>query len=57
VELDGARAHSSPAQLAADARKQADLERLGHTVIRFTHERVAADPGEVAAVVRALLPA
>jgi hypothetical protein len=57
VELDGVRAHSSPAQLAADARKQVELERLGYAVLRFTHERVASDGGGVAAAVRGLLPA
>ena len=36
VELDGKDAHSTPAQLAADERREAELERLGFTVVRFT---------------------
>jgi very-short-patch-repair endonuclease len=51
IELDGERAHSSPAQLAADAERQAWLEAQGYTVIRFTHEQVARDPAGVAAAV------
>jgi very-short-patch-repair endonuclease len=52
VELDGEAAHHSPAQLAADRRRQAWLESQGFTVIRFTHEEVAREPGRVAAAVR-----
>ena len=40
VELDGGAAHSTPAQLAADRRRQAVLEARGFAVLRF-------DPGEV----------
>jgi very-short-patch-repair endonuclease len=45
VELDGKRAHSTAAQLGADARRQAELERRGYTVIRFVQQQVfhAAD--------------
>lgn len=52
VELDGRRAHSTPAQLAADRSRQAELERRGHAVLRIAAadlrdraERVAADVG------------
>jgi hypothetical protein len=51
VELDGEAAHHSPAQLAADRRRQEWLESQGFTVIRFTHEEVAREPGRVAAAV------
>jgi very-short-patch-repair endonuclease len=50
VELDGSDAHSTPAQLGADARRRAELERRGFTVLRITaarmtdqRERIAAD--------------
>ena len=49
VEIDGKRAHSTPAQLAADARRQAHLEQLGYRVIRFAAERIVREPERVAA--------
>ncbi len=52
VELDGEAAHSSPAQLGADARRQAELEALGYTVLRFTHVEVRLRPAWVASRVR-----
>ena len=55
VEIDGKRAHSTPAQLAADARRQAELERRGYTVVRFTAAEIRADPGRVAAATRQAL--
>lgn len=55
VELDGRAAHHTPAQLAADARRQAELERLGHLVLRFTWDDVHRRPESVAAEVRAHL--
>lgn len=55
VELDGTQAHSTPAQLLADARRQAELERRGYLVIRFSREQVRRRPGWVAAGVRAAL--
>jgi very-short-patch-repair endonuclease len=55
VELDGEAAHTTPAQLAADARRQGWLESRGFTVIRFTHEEVERDPQRTAARVRSHL--
>lgn len=55
VELDGWRAHTTPAQLAADAKRQEWLESLGYTVIRFTHDQVRHRPDWVAATVRTAL--
>jgi hypothetical protein len=55
VELDGDPAHHSPAQLAADRSRQAWLESRGFTVLRFTHEEVAREPGRTAAMVRSHL--
>jgi hypothetical protein len=52
VELDGAGAHSTPAQLAADARRRAALEALGYTVLRFTPAELELEPERVAATVR-----
>ncbi len=55
VELDGKDAHSTPAQLAADAARQSHLESLGFTVIRFTWWQVKFDPSSVATRIRAHL--
>ena len=55
VEIDGKRAHSTAAQLAGDRRRQADLEQLGYTVVRFPAARIASDPGRVGDGVRKLL--
>jgi hypothetical protein len=52
VELDGRGAHSTPAQLAADARRQAALEAMGFTVIRFGWRDVEVDEARVVAEVR-----
>jgi hypothetical protein len=52
VEIDGRGAHSTPAQLGADARRQAELERLGYTVLRFPAAAVSAEAEGVAAAVR-----
>ena len=41
VEIDGRRAHSTPAQLAADGRRQERLERLGYRVTRFAAARTS----------------
>ena len=57
VELDGPRAHSTPAQLASDAKRQEWLESRGYTVIRFTHDDVRHRPDWVATRVRAALAA
>ena len=55
VELDGRDAHSTAAQLAADARREAELRQLGFTVVRFTWWQVHHDAEAVAARVRSLL--
>ena len=55
VELDGARAHSTPAQLAADAERQAALEALGFRVIRFSRPEVEYRAADVIARTRAAL--
>lgn len=55
VELDGHRAHSTPAQLASDAKRQRWLESQGYMVLRFTHDDVRNRPDWVAARVRAAL--
>jgi very-short-patch-repair endonuclease len=55
VELDGPGAHSTPAQLANDAKRQRWLESQGYRVIRFTHDEVTYQPDWVAARVRAAL--
>jgi hypothetical protein len=55
VELDSPGAHSSPAQLIADAKRQRYLESLGYRVLRFTHDEVAREPERVLATVRAAL--
>ena len=55
VELDGGEAHHTPAQLAGDERRQAQLESLGYTVFRFGWAEVTFEPGEVAAKVGAHL--
>lgn len=55
VEIDGHDAHSTAAQRAADARRQAELERLGYTVLRFTARQVRAEPERIPAELRRLL--
>ena len=57
VELDGKDAHRTPAQLIADADRQAYLERRGYTVIRFSWEEVQFQAASVAARVREHLAA
>lgn len=52
VELDGRDAHSTPAQLDADARRQAAVERYGYTVLRFTATEVRDEAGPIAAELR-----
>lgn len=55
VELDGKDAHSTPAQLAADQRRAAELRRLGFTVVRYTWAQVHSEAEAVAADLRLLL--
>jgi hypothetical protein len=52
VELDGRGAHSTPAQLAADARRQVELERRGYAVVRFGWTAVRFEPERIAAELR-----
>jgi hypothetical protein len=52
VELDGHDAHSTAAQLAADARRQAELERRGYAVLRFTGAQVSDEANRIAAELR-----
>ncbi len=52
VELDGRDAHSTAAQLAADARRQAELEGRGYTVLRFTAAEVRDGAERIAAELR-----
>lgn len=43
IELDGHATHSSPAAIAADRRRQRELERLGWCFIRFGGQEVFMD--------------
>lgn len=52
VELDGKDAHTSPAQIAEDETRQAVLEAMGHTVIRFGWAEVMFEPQRVAGELR-----
>ena len=51
VEVDGADYHSTPAQKAKDARRDAFLRREGWTVIRFTGSQVYQDAERCARIV------
>ncbi len=55
VELDGKDAHSTPAQIAADERREAELRALGFTVVRYTWAEVHFEADAVAADLRRLL--
>lgn len=55
VELDGLDAHSTAAQRAFDVRRQAELERRGHRVLRFGWDDVHERAGQVVAEVLAAL--
>ena len=55
VELDGEDAHSSPAQIQADERRQAALEAMGHRVLRFTWDGVHRSSQQTAASVRSAI--
>lgn len=56
VELDGERAHRSPARRHADATKQRYLESLGHRVLRFWRHELRHEPDRCLASVIAALP-
>ncbi len=56
-ELDGAKWHASPVQRERDLRRDAALAALGLQVVRFTHDRMVAEPDRVRAEVLAILAA
>jgi hypothetical protein len=55
VELDGRDAHRTAAQLASDRRRQAELERRGFTVVRFSWADLNEGAARVVADLRRLL--
>jgi hypothetical protein len=57
LETDGGRFHSTPRQIARDRRKEAELVRAGHRVLRATWVQIEREPREVALMVRAALDA
>lgn len=52
VETDGLRYHRTASQQTSDRRRDQALTAAGFTVVRFTHEQVARDPGEVERILR-----
>jgi very-short-patch-repair endonuclease len=48
VETDGLRYHRTPAQQAADRRRDQIHTAAGFTTLRYTHAQVAYEPEEVA---------
>jgi very-short-patch-repair endonuclease len=55
VETDGERFHSGPASMRRDTRRDADLERAGYLVLRFSWNDVDGRPGRtIAEIGRAL---
>jgi very-short-patch-repair endonuclease len=55
VELDSYEYHRTPAEFAADRRRDAHLKTLGYTVIRVADSWLDTDPAGVAATIRKLL--
>ena len=55
IECDGAAFHTSPRQIAADARRQRELEALGWTFVRFTGSEINTDADRCAQVILQLL--
>ena len=55
AETDGFRHHGSRAAFESDRARDAELQRLGYRVLRFTYRQVWDSPGEVVASVCALL--
>jgi hypothetical protein len=49
VELDGAAYHARPGQRERDNRRDAALARLGLLTVRYSHQRLHAEPAEVRA--------
>jgi very-short-patch-repair endonuclease len=54
-ELDGAAWHTSPVDRARDLRRDAALAALGILVVRYTYERLHAEPMAVRAEARSIL--
>jgi len=57
VETDGRASHDRPAQRERDSRRDAWLAAAGYRTERFTRHQVIDRPGEVLAVLDAVLPA
>lgn len=55
VELDGAAYHGSPGQRERDLRRDAALAELGWITVRYSHQRLHADPGGVVDELAAIL--
>jgi Uncharacterized protein conserved in bacteria len=55
VETDGYRHHASRAAFEADRGRDAELQRLGFRVVRFTYRQVTQDRSTVVAALHALL--
>jgi very-short-patch-repair endonuclease len=55
VETDGFRHHASRAAFESDRARDAELQRLGFRVLRFTYVQVTQERSAVVAVLRALL--
>ena len=55
IEVDGFRAHSSPASFVADRRRQNRLMVAGYTVLRFTWSDLQTRPTEVIQEIRFFL--
>jgi very-short-patch-repair endonuclease len=55
VETDGFRHHASRAAFESDRSRDADLQRLGFRVLRFTHRQVKRQRSAVVAALHALL--
>jgi very-short-patch-repair endonuclease len=54
VETDGLTYHRTPAQQAADRRRDQALTSAGLAVLRFTHAQVAHDPAHVVGTLAAV---
>ncbi|GEK79388.1 endonuclease domain-containing protein [Agrococcus baldri] len=55
IEIDSATWHGSPAQMANDRRRDAQLTALGYRVVRFTYEQVMFELEQVRATVLELV--
>ena len=52
LEADGRRWHDRVHAAATDRRRDAEAARMGWQTLRFVHEQLKQDPGEVCAIVR-----